>query len=76
LTGEDEARLTALACGPSPEGTARWTLHLLEDTWVTLEYTDAKAVSRETIRRTLKKTNVSPGSIGNGVFRRKQMPSL
>jgi transposase len=57
LTGEDEARLIALVCGPQPEGCARWTMQLLADTWVTLEYTDAKTVSRETIRRTLKKTN-------------------
>ncbi|MDR0637093.1 MAG: helix-turn-helix domain-containing protein [Treponema sp.] len=28
LTGEDEARLIALACGPAPEGCARWTLRL------------------------------------------------
>ncbi|MDR2134759.1 MAG: helix-turn-helix domain-containing protein, partial [Treponema sp.] len=26
LTGEDEARLIALVCGPAPEGCARWTL--------------------------------------------------
>lgn len=76
LTGEDEARLVALACGPAPEGTARWTLRLLADAWVTLEYTDTKTVSRETIRRTLKKTNLNPGKIGNGVSRRKQTPSL
>ena len=28
LTGEDEARLIALVCGPVPEGNARWTLRL------------------------------------------------
>jgi transposase len=76
LTGEDEARLITLVCGPAPEGAVRWTLRLLEDAWVTLEYKDTKTVSRETIRRTLKKTNLSPGKTGNGVFRRKQMPSL
>jgi hypothetical protein len=32
---------------------ARRTLQLLEDAWITLEYADAKTVSRETIRRTL-----------------------
>jgi transposase len=57
LTGEDEARLIALACGPAPEGYDRWTLRLLEDKWVTLEYRDTKTVSRETIRRTLKNRN-------------------
>jgi transposase len=55
LTGEDGARLASLVCGPAPEGCARWTLKLLEDAWVTLEPTGARAVSRETIRRTLKK---------------------
>jgi transposase len=60
LTGEDEARLIALVCGPAPEGCARWTLQLLEDAWVTLEYTDAKTVSRETIRQALKKTRLMP----------------
>jgi transposase len=76
LTGEDEARLVTLVCGPAPEGCARWTLHLLEDAWVTLEHTDIQTVSRETIRRTLKKTNLSPGKTVNGVFPRKRTGSL
>jgi transposase len=76
IQGEDEARLVALVCGPAPEGSARWTMQLLEDARVTLENTDTKAVSRETIRQTLKKTRLNPGRTGNGVFRRKQTPSL
>jgi transposase len=60
LSGEDEARLITLVCGPAPEGCARWTLRLLEDQWVTLENTDVETVSRETIRRTLKKTHLLP----------------
>jgi transposase len=36
LSGEDEARLIALACSPKPDGRARWTLRLLADTWKTL----------------------------------------
>jgi transposase len=76
LSGEDEARLVALVCGPAPEGYARWTMRLLADRWVTLEYTDAKTVSRETIRRTLKKTRLSPGKTGNGVSPRRQTRSL
>ena len=54
LTGEQEARLVALACSPVPEGKARWTLKLLADKLVELEVIDA--VSDETVRRTLKKT--------------------
>jgi transposase len=56
LTGADVARLIALVCSPKPDGSARWTLRLLRDTWSTLAYTDAKTVSHETIRQTLKKT--------------------
>jgi transposase len=67
LTGEDEARLIALVCGPAPEGCTRWTLRLLADTWVTPENTDTKVASRETIRQTLKKTKLSRGEAGNGV---------
>jgi len=69
LNGEDEARLIALVCGPKPEGRTRWTLRLLEDTWKTLAYTETKTVSYETIRRTLKKTNLSLGGSGNGASR-------
>jgi transposase len=58
LTGEDEARLVTLVCGPAPEGCARWTLRLLADAWVTREHTDTQTVSRETIRPTLKKTRL------------------
>jgi transposase len=71
LNGEDEARLIALVCGPVPEGCARWTLRLLADAWVSLENTEAETVSRETIRRTLKKTNLNPGKTGDGAGRRK-----
>jgi transposase len=76
LSGEDEARLITLVCGPAPEGCPRWTLRLLEDTWVTLEHTDAPTVSRETIRRTLKKLAFSPGKTGNDVSPRKRTGSL
>jgi transposase len=76
LTGEDEARLITLICGPVPEWCARWTLRLLEDTWVSLENTDAKTVSRETIRRTLKKTRLNPGKTRNGVYLRSITRSL
>jgi transposase len=57
LDGEAEARLLALACGPVPEGRSKWTLSLLADKLVELEVVEA--VSRETVRRTLKKTNSS-----------------
>jgi transposase len=76
IRGEDEARLIALVCGPVPEGYAHWTPRLIRDTWVTLEHTDTKEVSHETIRQTLKKTNLNLGKARNGVYPLKGMASL
>ena len=59
LDGEQEAHLIALTCGDPPEGSARWSLRLLADQMVELEYVER--VSHETIRQTLKKTISSPG---------------
>jgi transposase len=59
LDGVQEAHLIALACSKAPAGHARWSLRLLADRMVRLEYVDA--VSHETVRQTLKKTNSSPG---------------
>ena len=64
LDGAQEARLVALACSPAPEGRGRWTLKLLADRLVELEVVDA--ISDETVRRTLKKTNSSRGSSSSG----------
>jgi transposase len=55
LDGHQEAQLIALACSAPPPGQLRWTLRLLADKMVELEYVDS--VSYETVRRTLKKTN-------------------
>ena len=54
-----EARLIALACSQPPKGRARWTLRLLADQLVELEVVEA--VSHETVRQVLKKTNSSRG---------------
>lgn len=53
--GRKEAKLIALACGPKPEGRARWTLELLADRVVALKIVEH--CSRETIRRTFQKTS-------------------
>ena len=53
LDGEQEAHLVALTCGTPPEGHARWTLRLLAEWMVALEYVDS--VSYETVRQVLKK---------------------
>ena len=58
LDGEAEARLIALACSDPPMGYAQWTLRLLADQMVELNYVER--VSYQTVRRTLKKTNLSP----------------
>jgi transposase len=59
LDGDGEAHLIALACQKPPEGRRRWTLKLLADRMVQLEYVDE--ISYQTVRRTLKKTNSSLG---------------
>ena len=59
LDGDGEAHLVALACQEPPEGRSRWTLRLLADRMVELEYVEQ--VSYQTVRRTLKKTNSSLG---------------
>ena len=53
--GGFDARLTALACSPAPNGRARWTVRLLAEKVVELEI--ASSVSLMTIQRSLKKTN-------------------
>ena len=53
--GDLEARLIALSCSEAPEGFARWSLRMLADKLVELEYIES--ISHETVRRTLKKTN-------------------
>lgn len=58
ITGEERARITALACSNPPEGYGRWSLRLLAEKAVELEYIEA--VSYGEVRRILKKTNSSP----------------
>ena len=57
LDGEQEACLVALACSQPPEGHARWSLRMLADRLVELEIVED--ISHQTVRRTLKKTNLS-----------------
>jgi len=55
LDGEGEAHLVALACSEAPEGRAQWTLRMLAEKMVELEYVES--VSHETVRQVLKKRN-------------------
>jgi transposase len=66
LDGRAEAHLIALVCGPVPEGCARWNLRLLADELVKIEGIELESISHETVRRTLKKTNLSLGARNNG----------
>lgn len=59
LDGVAEAHLIALACSQAPEGRRRWTLQLLADHMVQLEY--VSEVSADTVGRVLKKTSSSRG---------------
>jgi transposase len=57
LDGAAEAKLIALACATAPDGQRAWTLRLLADRLVELDV--VPSVSRETVRRVLKKTRSS-----------------
>ena len=57
--GDFEAHLIALSCSKAPEGYARWSLRMLADKMIELEYTDS--VSHETVRQVLKKTKSNRG---------------
>ena len=59
IDGDLEAHLVTLACSQAPEGRSRWTLRLLAESFVELGFVDC--ISRETVRRTLKKTKLSLG---------------
>lgn len=62
--GDFEAHLVALSCSDPPEGFIRWSLRLLADKVVELDYIDN--ISHESIRRILKKTNSSLGNTRGG----------
>ena len=59
LDGDAEARLVQLACSEAPDGHERWSMQMLADRLIELEVVET--VSRETVRTTLKKMNLSPG---------------
>ena len=59
LDGKQEAFLVATACSTPPAGRERWTMQLLADRLVEVQLVDA--ISDETVRRTLQKTNSNRG---------------
>jgi len=54
-----EAQITSIACSVCPEGTSQWTLSLINEKLVELNYIES--ISNESIRLVLKKANVSLG---------------
>ena len=57
--GDFEARLVTLCCSEPPKGFAKWSLRLLADKMVELEY--VTSISHVTVGEVLKKTNLSLG---------------
>ncbi len=72
--GAFEARLIALACSDAPEGYHRWTVRLLADKAVELNF--APSVSHMTVQRVLKKMNLSLTSANTGKSGRKEAQPL
>ena len=66
LTGKQEALIVALACSTPPRGRRRWTMQLLAERLIELK--QVEEISHDTVRRVLKKTISSRGSINAGVF--------
>lgn len=53
LDGDVEAHLISISCGEPPQGFANWSLRLLADRMVELEYVES--ISHESVRTLLKK---------------------
>lgn len=65
VDGRIEARIIEIACGPAPDGHSRWTIRLLEEQMkVVLD----EPISREAIRRTLKKIGLDLTAATTGAF--------
>lgn len=59
MDGTAEAKLISLVCSSPPDGYGRWSLSLLAERMVALEY--VPHISDEAVRLTLKKMNLSLG---------------
>jgi putative transposase len=55
ISGQERAKITALACSDAPEGHSQWSLRLLAEKAVELQYVDE--ISHTHVSRILKKTN-------------------
>lgn len=59
LDGAAEAHLIAIACSQPPPGRKEWTLRLLADQMIKLDFVES--ISHETVRQVLKKTKLNLG---------------
>ena len=59
IDGDVEAKLISLCCSEPPEGFSKWSLRLLADKMVELEYVES--ISYVSVGNILKKTNLNPG---------------
>lgn len=57
---EAQAQVAALACSSAPQGAKRWTVALLTE--AARRHPQMRQISRESIRRLLKKTSSNPGA--------------
>lgn len=57
--GDIEAKIVSLCCSEPPEGFAKWSLRLIADQMVELNYIDY--ISHVTVGKVLKKTNLNLG---------------
>ena len=64
VDGDIEAHLVSIACSEPPKGFGRWSLRMLADRMVELNYVEE--ISYETVRKTLKKTNLNLGELKAG----------
>lgn len=70
ITGEVEAHLIALACHNPPEGYCKWTLRLLSEKMVQMNYIDS--ISHTTVGTVLKKNSLKPHLVEEWCIPQKQ----
>jgi len=64
VDGDLEAKIVQLCCSKPPKGYAKWSLRLLADKLVELDYVDR--ISHVAVHNALKKTNLSLGKLQVG----------
>ena len=60
ITGDVEAKIIALSCSTPPPGRSKWSLRLLADKSIELQYVES--ISHEAVGRLLKKRTEAPPS--------------